>query len=550
MAADEAQLIYELRNVGYDGPFLDQNYASTAIFARTSGAQSGEFQDVVIWLTEEIRMLGKLDERVGKSDDANSFVLELSAFLKELTCPYASLTSGHVSDRLQTAESKLLLLDYLINELMAFKMLESLKPKEKSTVITLHETPTAAALKDICITLGMGKPPNNVPPKALFERINTSLDETIRKAGENRLSKPLFNPKERLTAEQWSKLDKLQKDLDNEYDLRRKMLLTRLDVTIQSFKWSNRVKDKEQIIAERYAEKRKVLDTLEAGGRDTDIAALLAARETLAIIEKTSSASVRKNTKSKIQRHIIGRVPDRGGRAYEHNPPPMEMPSWQNQRSGGGGGGGRGGFGGGRGGGRGGGGGNNAGSGGFQQQQGNYSNKGYNQGGQSYHQGGRGGGGGGYSHGGGGGSVAGNGTGNGGGAGSFHQGGGGSHNQNRGSRVQGGWSQPQQDYNHSGYGSGSGRSSYSGNSDQYSNHSGSSRTSYNDHRGGGSYSDRGFGGDRGYGGDHRGGGYAGDRGGSAGYGDNRNNYDNEYNSRGGGRGGGGRSNYNRGGGRR
>uniref|UniRef100_A0A182UF55 Protein FAM98A n=1 Tax=Anopheles melas TaxID=34690 RepID=A0A182UF55_9DIPT len=475
MAADEAQLIYELRNVGYEGPFLDQNYASTAVFA---GPQSGEFQDIVVWLTEEIRILGKLDERVGKSEDASSFIMELSAFLKELTCPYASLTSGHVSDRLQTLESKLLLLDYLINELMAFKMLESLKPKEKSTVITLHESPTAAALKDICITLGMGKPPNNVPPKALFERINASLDETIRKAGENRLSKPLFSPKERLTAEQWAKLEKLQKDLDSEYDLRRKMLLTRLDVTIQSFRWSSRVKDKEGVIADRYAEKRKLLDTMEVGGRDTDIAALLAARETLAIIEKTSSASVRKNTKSKIQRHIIGRVPDRGGRAYEHNPPPLEMPSWQTQRNtgGGGGGGGRGGFGGGRGGGRGGG--SNAGGGGFQQQQqGNYSNKGYNQGGgQNYHQGGRGG----YNHG------AGNGTGGGGGGGGgFHQGGGGGggHNQNRGSRVQGGWSQPQQ-------------------------------------------------------------------GGSAGYGDNRNNYDNEYSSRGGGRGGGGRSNYNRGGGRR
>uniref|UniRef100_A0A8W7PUI6 BUD13 homolog n=1 Tax=Anopheles coluzzii TaxID=1518534 RepID=A0A8W7PUI6_ANOCL len=389
MAADEAQLIYELRNVGYEGPFLDQNYASTAIFA---GPQSGEFQDIVLWLTEEIRILGKLDERVGKSEDASSFILELSAFLKELTCPYASLTSGHVSDRLQTLESKLLLLDYLINELMAFKMLESLKPKEKSTVITLHESPTAAALKDICITLGMGKPPNNVPPKALFERINASLDETIRKAGENRLSKPLFSPKERLTAEQWAKLEKLQKDLDSEYDLRRKMLLTRLDVTIQSFRWSSRVKDKEGVIADRYAEKRKLLDTMEVGGRDTDIAALLAARETLAIIEKTSSASVRKNTKSKIQRHIIGRVPDRGGRAYEHNPPPLEMPSWQTQRNtgGGGGGGGRGGFSGGRGGGRGGG--NNAGGGGFQQQQqqGNYSNKGYNQGRRSkFHQGGR-----------------------------------------------------------------------------------------------------------------------------------------------------------------
>lgn len=56
-------------------------------------------------------------------------------------------------------------------------------------------------------------------------------------------------------------------------------------------------------------------------------------RDSLAIIEKTSSANVRKNTKSKIQRHIIGRVPDRGGRAYEHAPPPPEMPSWQQKRA-------------------------------------------------------------------------------------------------------------------------------------------------------------------------------------------------------------------------
>lgn len=57
-----------------------------------------------------------------------------------------------------------------------------------------------------------------------------------------------------------------------------------------------------------------MIDKLQLGGMDTDLAALLAARDSLAIIEKTSSANVRRNTKSKIQRHIIGRVPDRGGR--------------------------------------------------------------------------------------------------------------------------------------------------------------------------------------------------------------------------------------------
>lgn len=41
---------------------------------------------------------------------------------------------------------------------------------------------------------------------------------------------------------------------------------------------------------------------------DVHLSDLLAAREDLAIIEKTSSASVRKNTQSAINKVIIGRV--------------------------------------------------------------------------------------------------------------------------------------------------------------------------------------------------------------------------------------------------
>lgn len=62
------------------------------------------------------------------------------------------------------------------------------------------------------------------------------------------------------------------------------------------------------------------------------LADLLAARNDLAIIEKTSNASVRKNTRSKINSVIIGAVPDRGGRPYEQEPPPPEMPPWQKDR--------------------------------------------------------------------------------------------------------------------------------------------------------------------------------------------------------------------------
>ena len=68
---------------------------------------------------------------------------------------------------------------------------------------------------------------------------------------------------------------------------------------------------------------------------DVSIAQLLAAREDLAILEKTSNASVRKNTRSQVNSVIIGAVPDRGGRPYEQEPPPPEMPPWQKDRAGG-----------------------------------------------------------------------------------------------------------------------------------------------------------------------------------------------------------------------
>ena len=106
--------------------------------------------------------------------------------------------------------------------------------------------------------------------------------------------------------------------------------------TIQSFQWSDAAKNKANIIAECYSNKRQELDQILHRNKTTDIIELLAARDDILHVEKTSSANVRKNTQSDIQKHIIGMVPDRGGRANEHQPPPPEMPQWQKNRSQGG----------------------------------------------------------------------------------------------------------------------------------------------------------------------------------------------------------------------
>lgn len=49
------------------------------------------------------------------------------------------------------------------------------------------------------------------------------------------MGQPLFTPSKPLTEKQWNTVKKFQKELDTEYNLRRQMLITRLDVTVQSF---------------------------------------------------------------------------------------------------------------------------------------------------------------------------------------------------------------------------------------------------------------------------------------------------------------------------
>lgn len=139
-----------------------------------------------------------------------------------------------------------------------------------------------------------------------------------------------------MTDEQWKLVDEFQRELDTEYDMRRQMLLTRMDVTVQSFQWSDKGRAKQDQIEERYTTNRNHAESMLHGGESTSVVALLAAREDLTIIEKTSNATVR--TRSDIQKHVMGQVPDRGGRAHEHAAPPREMPSWANRTPGRGGG--------------------------------------------------------------------------------------------------------------------------------------------------------------------------------------------------------------------
>lgn len=67
----------------------------------------------------------------------NEFLIEFSGFLKELVCPYEVLIQSQSQNKMLTVESRYLLLEYLIAELMGVKMSIALKPKDDKNVITL-----------------------------------------------------------------------------------------------------------------------------------------------------------------------------------------------------------------------------------------------------------------------------------------------------------------------------------------------------------------------------------------------------------------------------
>lgn len=191
-----------------------------------------------------------------------------------------------------------------------------------------HESPTHSLLRKINDQLNLSLP-NDATTNVFFTKVFEKLNSTKNSID---FGKSLFLPSKSITNENWNKLEKLRQELDNEYDLRREMLLTRLDVTIQSFQWSDAIRKKDVII-ERYRVNRNELNKLKRGDDKTDISELLAARDKLLYVEKTSSGTARENTKCVIQKHIIGSVPDRGGRTNELAPPPPEMPQWQKNRT-------------------------------------------------------------------------------------------------------------------------------------------------------------------------------------------------------------------------
>ncbi|XP_075049322.1 protein FAM98B [Mixophyes fleayi] len=325
----EADLLDTLEALGYQGPLLEEASLNPAL---EGGLSSPEYSQLLCWLSSQIKLLDNLEESVSsEGGDVDSLQLEVSGFLKEIICPYPTLVCGDIKGRLQNKEDCLKLLLFLGSELQALQILHSKKQR--------HSSPGDAVymeVKTICEALRLPEESfSNVA--SMLKSVEEKVTALLPKVKTSNIDSTLLNVE--LNSQQLERLEKINEALRTEYGCRRRMLIKRLDVTVQSFGWSERAKTKTDEIARAYQPIRYSLSPKSG----ITVSHVLAAREDLSRIVRTSSGSVREKMVCPVNKVLMGRVPDRGGRPSEIGPPPPEMPPWQKRQADGGRGGWRGG---------------------------------------------------------------------------------------------------------------------------------------------------------------------------------------------------------------
>lgn len=253
---------------------------------------------------------------------------ELKSMLGDMSSPLTDLAFDDTS----TLDK---ITDYFISELQA-AIINKTKDNHSEEKTTADESPK----EQRCVDLN---PDKNVPEnedgtasankqaewmlvlKTLNMDLDTPLSDVLKEV-QLRITNlpsdaisPLLNSS--LSPEQWIKLEKLNDVLSSDYKCRRQMMVKRFQVTLESFAWGD--KDKER---------KKALEMIPSiisldGTSNVGVPLVLAARVNQSYIEPIHPGKT--TTVYKVQ---MGEVPDRGGRPGEIEPP---MPSWEDRRSGG-----------------------------------------------------------------------------------------------------------------------------------------------------------------------------------------------------------------------
>uniref|UniRef100_A0A3Q2XKU5 Family with sequence similarity 98 member B n=1 Tax=Hippocampus comes TaxID=109280 RepID=A0A3Q2XKU5_HIPCM len=267
-----------LEQLGYDGPLKKE---AALLQAAQGGLTSAEYVDLCRWLVSRLKPLCDLEETIAPGpEDLDSLEVNIRGLLKELCCPYemSVILKGDTKDHL-----KFVL--FLSSELQAAQIATS----KRGGLWGQNAGKASLELRQICQIV-------NVPLREgqdaadVLSLVQKKVDTLVGNFPNGVVGKPAL--KKALSSEQWEKLRSMNALMSSEYECRRRMLIKRLDVTIQSFGWSDRAKARVDSMAQAYQPKRHAL----RAEATVDAAALLAAREDVCYVVKTSSGASRENT--------------------------------------------------------------------------------------------------------------------------------------------------------------------------------------------------------------------------------------------------------------
>lgn len=131
------------------------------------------------------------------------------------------------------------------------------------------------------------------------------------------MTNPLLNTS--LSTEQWMQTKKINEVLTEDYKCRRQMMIKRFQVTLESFAWGEKQKERSEALSSV-----PPLSSL-AGSSRVSLSHLIAAREDQSFIDP-----IKAGKSTPVYKILMGSVPDRGGRPGEIEPP---MPAWEDRRA-------------------------------------------------------------------------------------------------------------------------------------------------------------------------------------------------------------------------
>ncbi|XP_043850278.1 protein FAM98C isoform X1 [Dromiciops gliroides] len=298
--------------------------------AAARGASCAHFRALCARLAAELGALGALKEgavlNAGDADGPETedcFLLELSGLLRELQCPDRALTTGNPTTRLRAPGNGLRLLRFLCSELQAARLLSLRSPPDSSHAEAREKAQGELAL--ILQALGMPQPEPGTPASQVLREVHSKISDLLPSLPPGHLDPLLTQP---LDAPRWEALSTLSSCLRDQYCYRRRLMLTRLDLTASAFHWTERAQSQGTAMTNVLKPLRQGL----APESGVSLAHVLASRADLSRLVPATGQTARLTTCCPINKVLMGPVPDRGGRPNDLEAP---MPSWQSRREGG-----------------------------------------------------------------------------------------------------------------------------------------------------------------------------------------------------------------------